>query len=106
TGKSMGARFASRLALGAVTVVSAVVLATEPLTNTGFGKTWAATSQHYQIIPNAVLRFIAPAAPPAALVSVIAERGGEGSRGGRAGGRCCSRWWQSRSPCCSPTCCG
>src|SRR5262245_4937603 len=71
TGKSMGARFASRLALGAVTVVSAVVLATDPLTNTGFGKTWPATSLHYQIIPNAVLKFIAAGTAIVALIAVI-----------------------------------
>jgi len=71
TGKSMGARFASRLALGAVTVVSAVVLATDPLTNTGFGKTWPATSVHYQIIPNAVLKFIAAGTALVALIAVI-----------------------------------
>src|SRR5215470_3637628 len=58
TGKSMGARFASRLALGAVTVVGAVVLATDPLSNASFSKAWPAASVHYQIIPNAVLKFI------------------------------------------------
>src|SRR5260370_31283687 len=44
TGKSMGARFASRLALGALTVVGAVVLGTDPLSNAGFSKAWPAAS--------------------------------------------------------------
>jgi quinol monooxygenase YgiN len=71
TGKSMGARFASRLALGAVTVVGVVVLATDPLSNAGFSKSWPAASVHYQIIPNAVLRFIAAVTALAAVISLI-----------------------------------
>src|SRR5579859_523084 len=71
TGKSMGARFASRLALGAVTVVGTVVLATDPLSNAGFSKSWPAASVHYQIIPNAVLRFIAVVTALAAVIALI-----------------------------------
>jgi quinol monooxygenase YgiN len=71
TGKSMGARFASRLALGAVTVVTAVVLATDPLNNATFSKAWPAASVHYQIIPNAVLKFIAVGTAIVALIAVI-----------------------------------
>lgn len=71
TGKSMGARFASRLALGAVTVVGAVVLATDPLSSAGFTKAWPAASVHYQIIPNAVLKFIAAVTALAAVIALI-----------------------------------
>ena len=71
TGKSMGARFASRLALGAVTVIGAVVLATDPLNNASFSKAWPAASVHYQIIPNALLKFIAVGTAIVAVIAVI-----------------------------------
>ena len=71
TGKSMGARFASRLALGAVTVIGAVVLATDPLNNASFSKEWPAASVHYQIIPNGVLKFVAAVTAIVALIAVI-----------------------------------
>ena len=71
TGKSMAARFGSRLALGAVTVVGAVVLATDPLTNAAFSKAWPSASVHYQIIPNGVLRFVAVLTALAAVISLI-----------------------------------
>jgi quinol monooxygenase YgiN len=56
TAKSMGARFASRLALAAVTA---------------FGKTWPPASVHYQIIPNGVLKFVAVLTALAAVISLI-----------------------------------
>jgi len=71
TAKSMGARFASRLVLGAATVIGTVVLATDPLSSTGFGTTWPAAAVHYQIIPNALLKFIAAATAVAAVTAVI-----------------------------------
>jgi len=71
TGKSMAARFASRLALGAVTVVGAVVLATDPLTSAAFSKAWPPASVHYQIIPNGVLKFVAVLTALAAVISLI-----------------------------------
>ena len=71
TGKSMGARFAARLALGAVTVIGAVVLATDPLTNASFSKAWPAASVHYQLIPNGVLKFVAAVTAIVALIAVI-----------------------------------
>jgi quinol monooxygenase YgiN len=71
TGKSMVARFASRLGLGAVTVVGAVVLATDPLTNAAFSKAWPSASVHYQIIPNGVLKFVAVLTAVAAVISLI-----------------------------------
>ena len=71
TGKSMVARFASRLALGAVTVVGTVVLATDPLSSAAFSKTWPAASVHYQIIPNGVLKFVTVVTALAAVISLI-----------------------------------
>jgi quinol monooxygenase YgiN len=71
TGKSMGARFASRLAVGALTVIGGVVLVTDPLSNAGFGKTWPAASVHYQLIPNGVLKFIAGVTALAAVLALI-----------------------------------
>ncbi len=71
TGKSMPARFASRLALGAVTVVGVVVLATDPLSSAAFSKTWPPASVHYQIIPNGVLKFVAVLTALAAVISLI-----------------------------------
>jgi quinol monooxygenase YgiN len=71
TGKSMGARFASRLALGAITVIGAVVLATDPLNTASFSKRWPAASVHYQLIPNGVLKFVAAVTAIVALIAVI-----------------------------------
>src|SRR6516162_616114 len=71
TGKSMGARFASRLALAALTVVGAVVLATDPLGSAAFSKSWPTASVHYQIIPNGMLKFVAAVTALAAVVAVI-----------------------------------
>jgi quinol monooxygenase YgiN len=71
TAKSMGARFASRLALGAVTVVGTVVLATDPLSSAAFSKDWPPASVHYQIIPNGLLKFVAVVTALAAVISLI-----------------------------------
>ena len=71
TGKSMGARFASRLALGAITVIGAVVLATDPLNTASFGKTWPEASVYYQLIPNGVLKFVAVVTAAVAVIAVI-----------------------------------
>jgi quinol monooxygenase YgiN len=45
---SEAARFGTRLACGALTVVGSVILATDPLTAAPFGKTWPLTGAHYQ----------------------------------------------------------
>ena len=42
------ARFGTRLACGALTVVGSVILATDPLTAEPFGKAWPLASAHYQ----------------------------------------------------------
>ena len=42
------ARFGARLVCGALTVIGIVILATDPLTATAFGKSWPLADQHYQ----------------------------------------------------------
>jgi quinol monooxygenase YgiN len=71
TAKSLGARFVSRLGLGAFTVIGAVVLATDPLGSAGFTKVWPAASVHYQLIPNWVLEAVAVVTALFAVVAVI-----------------------------------
>ena len=48
TWPSEAARFGTRLACGALTVVGSVILATDPLTAVPFGKTWPLAEAHYQ----------------------------------------------------------
>jgi len=71
TGKSLGARFTARLGLGALTVVGAVVLATDPLSGAAFSKSWPPASVHYQLIPNWVLEAVAVVAAVFAVIAVI-----------------------------------
>ena len=47
-GPGEAARFGTRLACGALTVVGSVILATDPLTAEPFGKAWPLASAHYQ----------------------------------------------------------
>jgi quinol monooxygenase YgiN len=71
TAKSLGARFAARLGLGALTVVGAVVLATDPLNSASFSKSWPSASVHYQLIPNWVLEAVAVVTALSAVAAVI-----------------------------------
>ena len=71
TGKSLGSRFAARLGLAALAVVGTVVLATDPLNNTDFTKSWPPASVHYQLIPNWVLEAVAIITAFFAVVAVI-----------------------------------
>jgi quinol monooxygenase YgiN len=70
-------RFGARLATAAVTVVAGVVLATDPLADTEFGKTWPAASAHYQVIPHYALTLVALVAGVTvlAVLAVCAARG-------------------------------
>jgi quinol monooxygenase YgiN len=47
-GPGGAARFGTRLACGALSVVSSVILATDPLTGAPFGKGWPVAGVHYQ----------------------------------------------------------
>jgi quinol monooxygenase YgiN len=71
TGRNFGARFAARLALTALTVVVAVILASDPLGAATFTRNWPPSSVYYQIIPNGALDLTAAATALAALVAVI-----------------------------------
>jgi quinol monooxygenase YgiN len=71
TGKSLGSRFTARLGLGALTVIGAVVLTTDPLSGASFSKNWPPASVHYQLIPNWVLEVVAVVAAVFAVVAVI-----------------------------------
>jgi quinol monooxygenase YgiN len=71
TGKSLGSRFAARLALGALTVIGGVVLATDPLSGTAFSTSWPRASVYYQIIPNGILELIAGVTALSAVVAML-----------------------------------
>src|SRR5205823_14671515 len=55
TGKSFAARFAARLALGALTAIAGVILASDPLSGVTFTTAWPTSAAHYQFIPNVIL---------------------------------------------------
>jgi len=57
--KSVPVRFASKLVTMALTVVTGVVLVTDPLSATPFSSAWPVASKHYQIIPKSLLSLIA-----------------------------------------------
>ncbi|MBO0789004.1 MAG: hypothetical protein J2P33_23340, partial [Actinobacteria bacterium] len=59
TGRSMAARFAGRLLIGGLAVVTGVIMATDPLSAARFTTAWPAASVHYQLIPNGVLLLLA-----------------------------------------------
>ncbi|MDR0343693.1 MAG: antibiotic biosynthesis monooxygenase [Nocardiopsaceae bacterium] len=59
TGRSLGARFAGRLLIGGLGVVTGVIMATDPLSAARFTTAWPAASLHYQLIPNGVLLLLA-----------------------------------------------
>jgi quinol monooxygenase YgiN len=71
TGKSFGVRFGSRLALGALTAIGAVVLASDPLSGVTFTVDWPTAAEHYQFIPNVVLVMIAAATVIPALIALV-----------------------------------
>src|SRR6266496_34961 len=63
-------RFAARLAVSALGVVSTVILATDPLGSAAFSKTFPAASAYYQPISNSLLIYVL--APFTAIVALIA----------------------------------
>ncbi|HEY2442618.1 MAG TPA: antibiotic biosynthesis monooxygenase [Streptosporangiaceae bacterium] len=58
-GKGVAVRFGAKLITAALTFVAVVVLVTDPLSSTTFGKTWPAAAAHYQIIPKSLLNLVA-----------------------------------------------
>ena len=70
-GRSGPARFAVRLTVSGLGVISVVILATDPLSEEPFGKTFPAAAVHYQPISNALLSYaLGPFVTVAALVAV------------------------------------
>jgi quinol monooxygenase YgiN len=68
--RSLPVRFAARLAVSALGVVSLVILATDPLGTTAFSKAFPVASAHYQPISNSLLTYVL--APFTALVALVA----------------------------------
>jgi quinol monooxygenase YgiN len=75
--ESEAARFGMRLLCSALTVVSGVILATDPLTSQAFGKSWPVADQHYQPISAYVLDLVQ-------VVAVIAAAAAAGLAAARA----------------------
>ncbi len=69
-GRTITARFAARLLLTAVAIVSFVVLATDPLGAPTFSKAWPDPRAFYQIFPNKLLEYVL--APATVIVALIA----------------------------------
>ena len=70
-GKTIAARFAARLLLTAVAIVTFVVLATDPLGAPAFSKAWPAATVYYQIFPNKLLEYVlAPVTVIGALIAI------------------------------------
>src|SRR5262252_5374663 len=59
TAKTFGARFASRLALAALTAIAGAILVADPLSGAAFTTAWPAADAHYQFIPHLVLLALA-----------------------------------------------
>jgi quinol monooxygenase YgiN len=71
TGKSFAARFGARLALGALTAIAGVILASDPLSGVTFTTAWPTSAAHYQFIPNVILVAIAVATVLPVLVALV-----------------------------------
>ncbi len=69
-GKTITARFAARLLLTAVAIVTFVVLGTDPLSAATFSKAWPPAGVYYQIFPNKLLEYVL--APATVIVALIA----------------------------------
>ena len=70
-------RFGARLVAAAVAAVAGVVLATDPLTMTGFTRAWPPASVYYQVIPHYALILVAllTGVGVLAVLAVCATRG-------------------------------
>src|SRR6266700_6508343 len=73
---SLPVRFAVRLAVSALGVVSLVILATDPLGTAAFSKAFPVASAHYQPISNSLLMYVlAPFTALAALIAIFVTAG-------------------------------
>src|ERR1700733_14718946 len=69
-GKSVITRFAARLLLTAMGIVSLVIFGSDPLSDATFSKAWPATGVYYQIVPNKLLEYVL--APATVIVALFA----------------------------------
>jgi len=69
-GPGGAARFGTRLACGALSVVGSVILATDPLTGAPFGKGWPLASVHYQAPSHDTLDVVQAVAVLLAVASI------------------------------------
>ena len=79
-GKSIITRFAARLLLTALAIVSLVVFASDPLSDAAFSKAWPATGVYYQIVPNKLIEYLLA---PAAVIVALCAIGFAAARPGR-----------------------
>jgi quinol monooxygenase YgiN len=73
-------RFGTRLISAALTVVAAVILATDPLSAQPFGKAWPLTSAHFQPISRSALDVVQAVAVLVALACVGLVAAGRGQK--------------------------
>jgi quinol monooxygenase YgiN len=70
--RSVVTRFAARLVIAAIAIVSLVIFATDPLSAAIFSKAWPAAGVYYQIVPNKLLDYVlAPAVVIVALSAMM-----------------------------------
>jgi quinol monooxygenase YgiN len=70
--RSSVTRFAARLLISAIAIVSLVIFATDPLSAVTFSKVWPPAGVYYQIVPNKLLDYVlAPATVIVALIAMI-----------------------------------
>jgi quinol monooxygenase YgiN len=69
-GRSQGARFCARLYIGALALVTTVVLFLDQLSDVTFSKAWPNPATYYQLVPNDLLMYVV--APIVVVITVIA----------------------------------
>jgi quinol monooxygenase YgiN len=79
-GKSIITRFAARLLLSALAIVSLVIYASDPLSDAAFSKAWPATGVYFQIVPNKLLEYVLA---PATVIVALFAMGFAAARPGR-----------------------
>jgi quinol monooxygenase YgiN len=79
-GKSIITRFAARLLLAALAIVSLVIFGSDPLSSAAFSKAWPATGVYFQIVPNKLLEYVLA---PATVIVALCAMGFAAARPGR-----------------------
>ncbi len=69
-GKNIITRFAARLLLTAVAIVSLIIFASDPLSDATFSKAFPATGIYYQLVPTKLLEYVL--APATVIVALVA----------------------------------